>query len=257
MSGRESAPVEAVRRRRRHAWVAVAAMVLGTAIVLSFTALGWSMVAVDRPMRVSVSTAELPSAERVRVELRGGGVTLRFAGDAPEARLEVRSSGADEAAGLRLDSEHGVLVVRETPEPAPGAWFALGHADATLTLPASLEGVVGIEVAVGSGHLEVEGAAGSLTGTVDTGGLTASRHIDRVDLVVGSGTLDLSGATEARIRSSSAAVWLGGAYERLSVEADSGWVDADVDVLLEFELRVASGVARARLSGSMPATITA
>ncbi|NLT25046.1 MAG: hypothetical protein GXX90_00060 [Microbacteriaceae bacterium] len=251
------APVEPVRRPRRHPWVAIIAMVLGALMIPAVMAGGWAIARHSPEAMRVVAEQHEPAAERVRVETSFARVVIEFAGHDDAARLEVSTSSRDGAdrAPIELVAEDDGLVVRDRPGPGTG-WLGAGSTVAVLTLPEALDGRLAVDLEVGSGALEVNGALAELRGSLSSGAVSILGPAGDIDLVVDSGAADLAGGRDTRIDVRSGSVWLAGTYERLRVNLDSGWLDGDAAVLLEAELSVDSGLGSFALQEPMPAATT-
>ena len=249
--GPARATPEQVRRRREHSWVAIIAIVLGALLIPAALAVGWAAAWFDQQQRTTVAMREAPASDVVRIETAAAQVTLRFAGDSPDARLEVSSRTAADGDRYELVAEGGALVLRDAAR-GPG-WSTFDSAAVTLTLPEALDGRVAVEAAMSAGMLSIEGSTASITGAIDTGELVVIGNGGDIDFEVDAGSIDLSGGRDVRVRVDSGSIWLGGAYERLDVAVDSGWLEGALSVALEGSFSLSSGVGDLALLQPMPA----
>ena len=201
------------------------------AIVLGALVLGGTMISAiigtvaSASVHTSTRATAVSGVDDVDVDAAAGSLRVEFA-DVDDAELEVTSSwGADQ---WRFERDEDTLVVTSPDRTGWfgwGSWFGWtglfgdGSGDAVLRLPAELEGI-DADLSLSAGDLLAEGTFGEL------------------DVSLGAGSFDISGAADS-----------------VSAEVSAGSGELDLEDVGEAELSVSAGSLDARMSGEQPSSV--
>ncbi|MGP3533353.1 hypothetical protein ACTU3I_01055 [Microbacterium sp. RD1] len=205
-----------VRRPNRTAGrvITILTAVLGGAILLAII-LGGVRASLGAALaRSETRTAAVGGVSNLDIDVSAAALVVRF-DEVREATLDVRDS---RGGSWTLERDGDTLRV-ETPRTPFFSWFGSGNGQATLVLPAELEGS-DARFGLGAGSLSAEGAFGAL------------------QLDMSAGRMNVTGSAA-----------------QVTAEASAGRAELDLDDVDSADLQLSAGEMNVRLGGSAPTLV--
>ncbi|WP_040167421.1 DUF4097 family beta strand repeat-containing protein [Microbacterium gorillae] len=172
-------------------------------------------------------TAKTDGVTAVQVNASAADLAITFSENATQAELHVTASSWQGVREWKLDRVGDTLQVGDDNGWSPFTWIGFNGENATLVLPAALEGTVDASLHLSAGSLTYTGDARAVEVDVSAGDLTFTGAAETVTATVSAGSAVV---TTHDVRTVSAKVSAGGltlkttgeAPERTAVEVSAG-----------------------------------
>ena len=239
-----------------HSWVAILCIVLGLFLAVGLGIAAFMNVGFNSQRTMVSATAVTEATEKLLISGGRGDLVVQFSGTENVASFTSESRSATGQPIMELITEGDTMVLRSTGNDS-GLGGVFDAVTGTLTLPATLQGVLDLQVDLNGGAVLIDGPVATLHGTMNAGVLTVLNHVRDVNLSASMGTVDLAGGgSNVTLDISAGSAYLDGDFDTIDITADAADIHVDGQTHLAFTAQMNLSELSLRLGPTPPADIT-